>query len=258
MRSFVAWTVLAVLSLTACTASGSPTPSPEATLPAVTNTSAEAGEAVLVSDVATGPWRFVALGDGYTAGSETELPRRDSWPAQLVEALKRGDMSVFLTNLAARSNTSWQVLNDQLPQVGGYQPDVVTLQVGINDLLYGESEEYRENVAAILDELLVFMPAERIFAIVTPSEALSAAGDAFGAQAEVESAIAELNEVLFAVAAERGVMTIDIGSVSELTNVDASLTVVDGPWSYPTAKQYAGWAEIIGPHVHDALTTNEP
>jgi len=203
--------------------------------------------------------RLVTLGDSYTAGSGTDAPRRDSWPAQLAEALKRGDIRLRLTNLARSGYTSGEVLDEQLGQVATYEPDVVTLQVGANDILTGETEWYRENIGLIFDELLLLLPPERIFAITTPDHTLTEWGDAYAPRAIGSAAVAELNGTLNEVADERGIEVIDIGLVNDLVATDSSLVVkAEPPVPYPTAKQYAGWVEVIGPHIHDALAADEP
>ncbi len=204
----------------------------------------------------TEPLRLVTLGDAYTRGTETAAPRRDSWPAQLVESLERSDVDLWLWNLAESGHSSDQLLEEQLGQVASLQPDVVTLQVGVNDILAKSTDIYRENVTHILDELLTILPKERIFAITTPDHTLTEWGDAYGPRAYGSAAVAKLNLTLTEVAEARGITVIDIGQVNERVSGDQSLVVDEGP--YPTAKQYAGWVEVIGPYIRGALATIEP
>lgn len=247
-----------MLALAACEGSPTATPSPVPTDEAAPSPSLEPGEDVAVSGVGEhrGPWRLVTLGDAYTAGYSTDLPRRDSWPAQVVESLKRAEMQARWYNLAARGVSSVEVLEDQLAQVGPFQPDVVTVQVGINDLVYHETEEgYRANLAGILDGLLELLPPEQIFAITTPRDARDSEGsDREAARADID----RLNAVLIDVAAERAIEVIDIGPVNRLGDADPSMSEKDGVYIYPTAKQYAGWAEVIGPHIQAAIAAIEP
>ena len=256
MRTIIVWTLLAALALAACEGAQTAAPTPAATKAAVSGTDAEAGTGATTAeaDARRGPWRLVTLGDAYTAGYATELPRRDSWPAQVAESLKRAEMHVRPTNLAARSVSSVEVLELQVGQVEQIQPDVVTVQVGINDLLYPETG-YRDNLAGIFDRLLEVLPAERIFAITTPADASDTPGvDPEEARADID----RLNGVLIDVAAERGIEVIDIGLVNQLGDHDTSMGVEDGVYTYPSAKQYAGWAEVIGPYVYGALAAIEP
>jgi lysophospholipase L1-like esterase len=203
--------------------------------------------------------RLVTLGDGYTEGTRTAAPRRDSWPAQLAESLERSGMTVVLRNLAEQGNTSGDLLDDKLDQVPALQPDVVTVQVGVNDIIAHETDRYHENISRILDELLTILPAEHIFAITTPDHSLTEWGQRTGAADTEGAAVAEVNATLREVAEARDIAVIDIGQVNQLVASDPGLVVqLDPPEPYGTAKQYAGWAELIGLQVHRALAAYEP
>ena len=201
-------------------------------------------------------YRIVTIGDVYTSGEGTESPRSDGWPGQMVASLtQHGDMRIAWRDLAEKSSPSVEVIDTQLAQVGDYEPDVVTLQVGVDDIVAGETESYTENVAHILDELLLVLPAERIFAITTPDHTLTRWGEAYGSS----EVVAALNAELEKVASARDITVIDIGPVNERVAVDSSLLVQQvPPRPYPTAKQYAAWAELIGPYVRSALESIEP
>ncbi|MEX1297004.1 MAG: SGNH/GDSL hydrolase family protein [Candidatus Limnocylindrales bacterium] len=198
----------------------------------------------------------MTLGDSYTFGTGTIAHRRDSWPAQVAEALiQRAGMRIYLRNLAQKSSPSVEVIDTQLPHVGDYEPDVVTIQVGVDDIVGSDAESYAENIAHILDELMLVVPAERIFAITTPDHTLTEWGKAYGPPEVVEA----LNADLAAAADARGITVIDIGPLHERVVEDETLLVQSNPpRPYPTAKQYAGWAELIGPYIREALETIEP
>ena len=204
------------------------------------------------------PLRLVVLGDGYTHGTSTAAPNRDSWPAQLQAVTRGGDMRIRLVrNLAASSRTSEDVLVDQLPQVESLQPDLVTVQVGANDIFTGTAiETYRDNLGAIFDGLLEYVPAEHIFAITTPDHELTERGRNLGRAGSDAGQVGEFNEALHAVAVERDIEIIDIAPISELVIDDPSMVVGGGP--DPSARQYAGWVEIIGQGSRRSLTASEP
>ena len=258
MRSIVIWSLFAALALVACEGTQSATPSPAATDGLVSSAQIQTGEGPTDSTPVERPrlYRLVTLGDAYTEGSATELPRRDSWPAQLVGSLKHAEVRLRLENLARRGYSSWQVREEQLDRVDGFQPDGVTVPEGLNDLLYLETEAgYRENVAGIFDGLLELLPPERIFGITTPTDALDATGRDYE---DLHAGIETFNAVLVDVAAERDIEVIDIGLVNRLAEQDEDMSVEEWDLRYPSAKQYAGWVEVIGPHVREALLTIEP
>lgn len=261
MSRIAAWSLVAVLSLAACTASSPTEPSPD---PTATAEAEVVGEGTTTSGTVSRTVRLVTLGDAYTHGTETAAPRRDSWPAQLAESLERSGYTVVLRNLAEPSVSSLTLLEEQLGQVESLRPDVVTLQVGANDIIAGDyatERDYRDNITLAFDELLTILPPERILAITTPDHTLFAADQPPGSASAARALVEELNATLRDVARERDIEVIDIGPVNSLAAQDPSLVVQEDPplpYPYPTAKQYAGWAEVIGPYVHDALSTLEP
>jgi lysophospholipase L1-like esterase len=192
----------------------------------------------------------VALGDAYTAGTGTLAPRRDSWPAQLAAAMEHGDVRLRLVdNLADSGQTSEDVLRSQVPQLEALVPDVVTLQVGVNDIIARDISlvDYRTNLNAIVAELLADLPSCRIFLVTTPDHTLTMRGADWGSREAGHADVVAANRILADVAAAHGVEVIDIAPVNALADDDASLVIGDGP--YPTAKQYAGWVEVIGPAI---------
>jgi lysophospholipase L1-like esterase len=259
LRRAAAWslTVAASLLMVACASSGAAAPSPEVTGEPTLEPAAEYGGSTTMAQEGHGTprYRIVFLGDSYTVGVGTDAPRRDSWPAQLTAALnQRGDLRVQSYNLAQESHPSIQVLDEQVDGVAGYEPDVVTLQVGLNDIV-SHDDAYRGNIAAILDRLLLTLDPEHIFVITTPDHTLTE----WGRQRGSSAAVAALNASLIEEAEARDITVIDIGPVNERVAVDGSLLVQsDPPEPYPTAKQYAGWAEVIGPYVYDALKSIDP
>lgn len=262
-RRSAVWPLLVAVALllVACTSGDSATPSPTATTAPASDPPVEAGDgsATLASESEQRTYRIVTLGDSYTKGTGTEAPLRDSWPSQMRTALiQRGELSINLRNLARKSSPSVEVIDSQLAYVDDYEPDVVTLQVGVDDIVGRDTESYAENVAFILDELLLILPPERIFVITTPDHTLTEWGKAHGSSELVDS----LNGDLAEAADARGITVIDIGPMTERVAVDPSLlmpwTPPDPPRPYPTAKQYAGWAELIGGYVRTALEDIEP
>jgi lysophospholipase L1-like esterase len=199
----------------------------------------------------TGPLRLVTLGDTYTSG--WPLGPQYSWPAQLVRKLEPDIAMTLAGNLAGQGQTSANVIADQLWEVEGRRPQVVTLQVGVNDIIAPDIDldDYRANIATILDALLAIVPARRVFAVGTPDFTLTTHGGDFGAREAIRAEIREANEILAAEADERAISFIDVSPVSDRVAEDPTLVWIDG--LSPSAKQYAGWVELIAPRMRTAL-----
>lgn len=267
MTRIVVLTLLAVLSLTGCAASGSTALTDATTGPVEVSSQAVAATAAtpdattsVSADLSLGrAIRLVTLGDGYTAGTLTTVPRRDSWPAQLSQSLTRAGWTVLFFNLAEQSATSGDLIEVQLGQVESLHPDIVTVQVGVNDIVSGSTADYQANLETILTELEQFLPPERILLVTTPDHTLTEWGKGFGPTDLRAEAVTELNGTLRQVGQEHGVEVVDIGPVNALVEQDPSLLIQhDPPMPYPSAKQYAGWVEVLGPYVEDALMTLAP
>ena len=93
--------------------------------------------------------RYVALGDSYTIG--TSVAANESWPSQLVARLPELEL---VANLAVNGYTSTDLITDELPQLDRLQPELVSVLIGVNDVVRGVPDhEYAGNVVVILEEL---------------------------------------------------------------------------------------------------------
>ena len=191
------------------------------------------------------PLRFVALGDSYTIG--TSVGEADRWPNRLVEALAPGRLEL-VENLAVNGWTSRDVLGRQVPKLGTLRPDFVSLLVGVNDVVQGvPPETLRANAAAILDAILLHVPADRVLVVSTPDYTVTPAGADYGDPDRQRAGIVANNEILRALAAERGIAFVDIFDISSEATADRSLVARDG--LHPSGVQYARWVERIVPVV---------
>jgi lysophospholipase L1-like esterase len=198
--------------------------------------------------------RYVALGDSYTIG--ISVGRDETWPSRLAASLGLGTdgrpVLELVANLAANGRTSDDVRRDQLPRLAEHKPDVVSLLIGVNDVVQGVPVGcYRENVVAILDDLLARLPAGRLLAVTTPDYTLTPAGASFGDPATQRARIVEVNALMTELATARGIAIVDICDLAERVTIDPGLVARDG--LHPSGRQYALWAERIRPIVLKAL-----
>jgi len=208
------------------------------------------------------PLRYVAMGDSYTIGDE--LPRQvDRWPNQLVRALRPGAALQLVDNLAGQSHGTTDVIEVQLPVLEELDPDLVSLQVGVNDVVISRltDDEYRENLIEILDGLdgatqatsrpgiLDVVAPEQVFLVTTPDYTL--APDRRFDRPGAAATVARFNDILRELAAERSLAVVDIAPISDMVARDPTLITADG--LHPSAKQYAGWVELIAPVVRQLV-----
>jgi lysophospholipase L1-like esterase len=191
--------------------------------------------------------RYVALGDSYTIG--TSVTPEDRWPDRLVAALAGDEPSLELVaNLAVDGFTTADVIRRQMPALDALRPELVSLLIGVNDVVQGvDLAAYEANVATILDDLLVWVRPDRVVTVAIPDYTVTPAGADYGDPARRHDAIVAANGVMARLAADRGVAWVDIFDVSERAAADRGLVGGDG--LHPSGAQYALWVERILPVV---------
>ena len=188
--------------------------------------------------------RFAALGDSYTIG--TAVTEAERWPNQLVGRLPELEL---VGNPAVNGYTSADLIAEELPQLDGLRPELVSVLVGANDVVQGVPDsQYAGNVAVILEELLTRLPPSRIVGVATPDYSLTPAGAGFGDPALASDAVVRINAILREACEGRGVAFVpDIFEISQRVTDDPSLVADDG--LHPSGWQYAAWVEAILPVV---------
>jgi acyl-CoA thioesterase-1 len=195
--------------------------------------------------------RYVALGDSYTIGTSVAMDER--FPNQLVAALGPRQPSLALVaNLATNGFTSRDVIDVELPALDTYDPEFVTLCIGVNDVVQRVPlETYEANVVVILDALLERLPPERIVVVAIPEYTVTPQGANFGDPAVARAGIQGTNAAMAALAAERGIPYVDIYDISLEAERDPDLVADDG--LHPSGAQYGRWVERLLPVVEAAI-----
>jgi lysophospholipase L1-like esterase len=193
--------------------------------------------------------RYVALGDSYTIG--TSVPEADAWPSQLVARLD--PQLTLLANLGVNGYATADLIRDELPEVAGLNPGLVTVQIGVNDVVRGVGEStYATNVETILSTLLDILPADRIVVVATPDYTLTPAGAGFGDPATQRARIVRFNLVLGEAAARHEIAFVAAPfAISAGVVGDPQLVASDG--LHPSGAQYRLWVDAIAPVVADRL-----
>jgi lysophospholipase L1-like esterase len=185
--------------------------------------------------------RYAALGDSYTIG--TSVSEQDRWPNQLARALPALEL---VANLGVNGFTSRDVIEAELPQLPALRPEIVSLLIGVNDVVQGAPRAtYRANVVQILDELVEAVGAEDILVVTTPDYTVTPGGAAFGDPATQSAAIRDYNAIIAGLATARGIAVVDIYGISLEAAGDRALVASDG--LHPSGAQYARWVTLIAP-----------
>jgi lysophospholipase L1-like esterase len=192
----------------------------------------------------------VALGDSYTIG--TSVDESERWPNQLVDRMAgRVDLRL-IDNLGVNGYASFNLIQDELPRLDDLRPDLVTVLIGVNDVVrFTPADAYAKNVAQIFDFLLETLPANRIVVVSTPDYTRTPAGASFGDPVQQRAAMAQLNGIEREAAESRGIAFVDISSVAGRADTDATLVARDG--LHPSGVQYSGWVDLIAPVVERLL-----
>ena len=189
--------------------------------------------------------KYLALGDSYTIGTGASDESR-SWPAIIAARLK-----AELTNPAVNGYTTLDLIRDELPYLERVKPDLVSILIGVNDLVQGRTPDaYRASLTSIYDEVAKDA-RRRVAAVSIPNWSYVPAAADFGGSEQVERLTGLFNEIARDVATARGFTWVDIGPAS--TSKIGSKGWIASDQLHPGDAQYAAWAEVIWPAVRDQL-----
>ena len=192
--------------------------------------------------------RYVALGDSYTIG--TAVSEAERWPNQLAERV--GGIEL-VANLGVNAYTSADLTADELPQLDALRPELVSVLIGVNDVVRGIPDaEYGVNVAMILEALSDRLPADRIVCVATPDYTRTPRGAEYGNPDLQSDRIVRINAILREACEMRGMTLVpEIFEISQRATDEPSLVAEDG--LHPSGEQYRRWVEVIAPVVEVLL-----
>jgi len=197
--------------------------------------------------------KYLALGDSYTIGTGASSPAH-SWPSIIAERLKQqAGREVELTNPAVNGFTTRDLINQELAHVGRLKPDLVTILIGVNDLVRGRTPaDYRASLVRIYDEVnKERAPDGRVFAVSIPNWSVVPAAREYGDPEQIRDLTDTFNDIAREEATTRGFGWIDITAASLSGLGTPEWIASDG--LHPGDNQYAAWAEVIWHSVREAV-----
>jgi acyl-CoA thioesterase-1 len=188
-----------------------------------------------------GTVRFLALGDSFTIGTGTSPAQ--SFPARLV---RLWTCPIQLVNAGVDGFTTDDVIEVELPQLVSFAPSFVTLLVGANDIVHGESSEvYRAHVRAIFQAVRAAAVA-RVIVLPQPDWSLSPVARAFGEPGELHARIVSFNQILREETALARGEFVDLFPMMEK---EASSKMLASDGLHPSAAAYDAWAKSLADQV---------
>jgi acyl-CoA thioesterase-1 len=177
----------------------------------------------------------------------------------LASRLERATLGpVRLVNPAVNGFTTIDLLAKELGYLDELKPDIVSVLIGVNDLVQGRSpEQYRESLVEIYDAIArLDLAPGRVVAISIPDWSAVPAARDYGDPARIHTSTAAFNDVASREAAVRSFTWVDITSVSLSGMGSKGWIAADG--LHPADAQYAAWASTIWKSASAAWTEVRP
>ena len=154
-----------------------------------------------------------------------------------------------MTNPAVNGYTTLDLIRDELPYLERMKPEVVSVLIGVNDLVQGRSaDEYRRSLTTIYDAV----SGRPVVAVSIPAWSYVPAAAQFGGAERVDMLTRVFNEVARDQAEGRGYAWVDLSEASTSGIGSEGWIASDG--LHPGDVQYAAWAEVIWPAFQRATT----
>jgi lysophospholipase L1-like esterase len=159
---------------------------------------------------------------------------------------------VEVTNPAVNGFTTIDLIEKELPYVERLEPDMVTILIGVNDLVRGrETGKYRASLVTIYEAVAALsLPSGRTLVISIPNWSVTPAARQYGDPEGIRHLTDTFNDIAHEEADARGFTWVDItaASVSGLGSADW----ISSDGLHPGDSQYAAWAEVIWHSVRTA------
>ena len=150
---------------------------------------------------------------------------------------------VILKNPAVNGYRTDDLIVEELPLVAAFDPTLVTILIGANDIVAGSSDDrYRERLRLIHERVHADAATAAVYALPQPDWSLSRAGASFGDAAAIAARIERFNSIARDEAARAGATYVDIFPLMR-KQMRRGMFASDG--LHPSATAYAEWAEAL-------------
>jgi lysophospholipase L1-like esterase len=159
---------------------------------------------------------------------------------------------VEVINPAVNGFTTLDLIDKELAYVQRLKPDLVTILIGVNDLVRGsKTEKYRASLVTIYDAVAALdLVSGRMLAISIPNWSVVPAARQYGDPEEIRHLTDAFNDVAQQEAEARGFKWVDI-TVASISGL-GSAGWISSDDLHPGDTQYSAWAEVIWHSVRPA------
>lgn len=200
--------------------------------------------------------KILCLGDSYTIGEG--VPAEDSWPHQLVHALRKRDAPVASPEIIAQTGWTTEELKDALKAQDLSPPyDLVTLMIGVNDQYRGfDLERYTRGFESLLAQALKLADQrpKRVFVLSIPDWSVTPYAKKETPDrdpAQIAADIKAFNAVAARLCYAQGIPYIHVTEMSRDARRGDLYLSEDG--LHYSRKMYSHWVEHLFPRVFNTL-----
>jgi len=194
---------------------------------------------------------YVAMGDSAAQGIGASSPAR-SYVGRLSAYMRRqSHTSLRVVNLSVSGSTTWLCRKDQLPKFEKYEPDVVTVAIGANDIIQFNPESFEKNLRVIYGALPSHAIVGDLPAMWIPDR---------------EKKLVEANAIVHRIAGEFGLTVAPLYETTRRQGFFRTYRNSAGDLFHPNDRGYRVWASAFEPAVaarlariaaDEAATTHE-
>lgn len=189
-----------------------------------------------------GEFFYLALGDSTAQGIGASTPGR-SYVGQLADRIEaRLGEPIAVTNLGVSGAPTSLCVRDQLPRAAKVlakrRPDLVTLDIGANDIAEWDPRAFHRNIGLILDAL--------------PPDTIVGEVPCFHLPWN-DRKVREANRILRTIAADRGLSVVPVYEATRARGLRGILTEFAQDAFHPNDRGYEVWADAFWPYVRERI-----
>jgi lysophospholipase L1-like esterase len=180
---------------------------------------------------------YVALGDSAAQGIGASKPEL-GYVGQLAKRIhQQTGKTVRVVNLSVSGATTQDVVDHQIPQLAAYRPDIVTLDIGANDIARGyDAAAFTASYTRLASQL--------------PPHTIIGNLPYFGGRIRRNAQALEANRIIDRLAREHNLPVADLQT---LTHQRHTWRAYAADYFHPNNRGYHNWADAYWPTVQQQL-----